>query len=131
MSEKGIRSMLIIVTPDGRRHGQHLTGGEAVELCRRLLEIRGQAEPEHEPEPKPKAKAKATPSAPKRAAAKRKGAGAKRAPGGGRKPSRLEGPEMSRIIAMRQEGKSLTAIARETRHSVPLIRRELARMGGS
>ena len=125
MAEREIRSMLIVVTPDGRHHGQHLTDGEAAELCRRLLEIREQAEPEHEPEPK------ATPPAPKRNAAKRKGAGAKRGSGGGRKPSRLDGPEMSRIIALRQEGKSLTAIARETRHSVPLIRRELARMSGS
>lgn len=120
MSEKEIRSVLIIATPDGLRHGQHLTDEEAVELCRRLLEIRGQLGPEGAPEQKPG-----------RHAGKRKGRGAKRSPGAGRKPARLDGPELSRVIAMRQEGMSVTAIARATHHSAQVIRRELERMGGA
>lgn len=122
MSDKEIRHILVIVTPDGRRHGQHLTDDEAVELCRSLLEIRGQLKPEGSSEPKPK---------PKHSAKKHKGRGARRSPGAGRKPAHLEGPEMSRIIAMRQEGMSVTAIAEATHHGIKLIRRELERMGGA
>ena len=42
-------SMLIVVTPDGVSHGQRLTDHEAVELTRRLLELREGDEPEPSP----------------------------------------------------------------------------------
>ena len=119
MSEREIRSVLIIVTPDGRRHGQHLTDAEAAELCRRLLEIREGTG------------AAGLPATPGGGAGKRKGRGTRRAPGAGRKPKHLDARELSTVVAMRQEGLTVAAIARATHHSAQVIRRELGRLGGA
>lgn len=121
MSEREIRSVLIIVTPDGRRHGQHLTDAEAAELCRRLLEIREGAVPEAEG----RHVQKGARPAPRHAAGRRKGKGT------GRPPKRLDERELSAVDAMRQEGLTVAAIARATHHSAQVIRRELERLGGA
>lgn len=68
-------SMLVVVTPDGRSHGQRLSEDEAVALVRRLMELRGQAAPDAAP----------APEAPRR-----------RRPGGGRKRVWLVGDELER-----------------------------------
>ena len=79
-------SMLIIVTPDGVSHGQRLTDREAVELTRRLLELR------EGPEPSP-----------------RQNGG--RRPGAGRKRINLTAAQAESVLALRREGFGIRSIS--------------------
>lgn len=81
-------SMLIIVTPDGVSHGQRLTDHEAVELTRRLLELREGDEPEPSP---------------------RQNGG--RRPGAGRKRINLTAAQAESVLALRREGFGIRSIS--------------------
>lgn len=72
-------SMLVIVTPDGVSHGQRLTDSEAVELTRRLLELR---DGPLDPEPAPR----------------------RRRPGGGRPRKSLTVDEAELVVELRRQG---------------------------
>lgn len=96
----GKTSMLIIVTPDGVSHGQRLTDHEAVELTRRLLELREGDEPEPSP---------------------RQNGG--RRPGAGRKRITLTKAQTEQVLQRRAVGMGVRSIARELKLSEIAVKR--------
>lgn len=96
-------SMLVIMTPDKRLHGQRLTAREAAELGRRLLELRGEIPTARGPR-----------HAPKHAEGRK-----------GRRKITLVGTDLAEVVKLRERGVAVTAIAEATHHGVDVVKRSL------